>query len=1087
MAEILASDLSKCGDEIPLLGVSREFDFGQFIELFDSTEDLEDPTRPTLARIVIQPSSTLASDRNAATGAPTASTVSMLTAGSASRSLEVKRLRNNSAILAPAVSIFQPGALEPEVHLFDLLENGPGAKLAPIEVEIKDQKTFFAEGTLEVAKKKYKVQLDKATRDWMSMGLPFNTFAEPSDGIGKIPLRISLPFLQMNLTQDDLVQILAGGDLQSAGLPHAMPVLTPMAIRTLLSGVAVLTHAIGPEERKTPVKLVPPSLDHEPIAKRFEIFDLPTFLAAPFVLSKDGAPVAVELTPVNVNQLISSGRTQVDVGDPIELTVINDIKSAEFGSYIDAANQLQNIYEGLISLKPYGVTWDEVVRLGTALEKDPHFVNPLVPDAVGGRGQYTEGSAGQVGRGLKTMTDNIQPRLPTGTGLPVAVFVPWKQTWTLKGFSRGNLLNTIALAPQEEITMQVFNWERRSRTLEQSAETDISQQTDITQTTRDTEDVFREMLAKRDFAWQLNGSLDASYSPGVASIKVHADGGVSETNSIQQTARNSKQSIRESTIKASSRVNSRRVTRVTQSVESGREERVTRVIRNPNQCHTLTLDFFETLAHYEIKLEFIKDRLRLVVLVPNPINCPDFQSAIIRRNETALNNSLIEPALRDGFDACRLVAAYDEAKKIVEKQKLDAEKVDDIGAQRDTPPPSTVTDPAAPQQAEVERIVTEMLSALKRIRENAQIDTAMVAIAFHLPVSEADRRSGQQWLFINFVAVKFPALLAALDDLSSSGAVAPLSAAQKILAVLPRPDGPTNLGNLNQMSNSDKEAACIASKLKQTNSSGARIYMRFDADWAWWTGRLQEEGLYTSNDGGLGGLADQLQKAYTAWEAKKAQGEAMKDQNVAKTEAEGKQEKTTTDDKLSMAFPLEELARAYERMKCLQDHLNEHREFYNYTLFQALPPSEQSLRIVQASNGKLQVGLFEPRVVAMSGSRLVVPLTPLASSKTLQDFVANLGNDLSDAFAAADSEPDTSILPTPGVSINSRLGKCTACEDYIETARSYELRRLEAVADQEKRETDRRQARLEAENYDDFRQPSTAVKLEIENKHSADT
>jgi hypothetical protein len=269
------------------------------------------------------------------------------------------------------------------------------------------------------------------------------------------------------------------------------------------------------------------------------------------------------------------------------------------------------------------------------------------------------------------MTDKVQARLPSGTGLSVAVFVPWKQTWTLKGFSRGNLLHSIALAPLEQVTMQVFSWERRSRSLEQSSETEVDQQTEMTQTTRDTEDVFREMLSKRDFAWQLSASLDASYTNGVASIRVGGDGSVSDTTSIQQTARNSSQHMQESTVKATSRVRSRRVTRITQTIESGREQRVTRVIHNPNHCHTLTLDFFETLAHYEIELKFIKQSLRLVVLIPNPINCSDFSSEIVRRNETTLRNALIEPSLVDGFEACRMVAAYGEAKTLLANQRTE--------------------------------------------------------------------------------------------------------------------------------------------------------------------------------------------------------------------------------------------------------------------------------------------------------------------------------------------------------------------------------------------------------------------------------
>jgi hypothetical protein len=150
-------------------------------------------------------------------------------------------------------------------------------------------------------------------------------------------------------------------------------------------------------------------------------------------------------------------------------------------------------------------------------------------------------------------------------------------------------------------------------------------------------------------------------------------------------------------------------------------------------------------------------------------------------------------------------------------------------------------------------------------------------------------------------------------------------------------------------------------------------------------------------------------------------------------------------------------------------------------LFQALPPSEQVLRIVEASKGKLQVGLFEPRVVAMIGSRLVVPLTPLAESQDLNNFVANLRNSLEGIFGSTLTTPDEAILPTPGVSVSSRLGKCSGCEQYIEMARKHEITRLEALAKQEKMEAERRQKRVDDENYDDFQERPAAVKLELEN------
>jgi len=1078
LADAKESDLTGCTEEVPLLGVTREFDFGQFIELYDDSSDPNDPKNtPTISRIVIQPNSELAAGRNAVTGEPPPIKVSSSAISVAST---VNTPQNNGHqvpfILETSGGASSRSAKEPEVHLFDLAQYGPAIKNGPIDVQIVDADRFLENGTFEMRGRTYKVNLEEASMDAIVKGMAVTTIASSGKASSStVPVRLFLSSEPVNMTGGQLAKVLSGQPVESS-IGEVLPALTTSAIRTLLSGGTVLTHGVASDGRKRPLTLHVPDSNAEPLTDHFEVFDVASFLTSPTVMSKGGKHLPLKLMPEQVNQLISSGHTRLELaGRSIDFTVVKDHQESSIRGVSSFKEDLKKktLPQGV---RIPGMSLDEMVAYGKQFEKY-EFVHPYQPNKYNGIASEAPSDGSASGAGLHSMTEKVQPRLPSGSGLPVAVFVPWKQTWMLKGFSRGNLLQTIAMAPQEQITMQVLSWERRSRSLDQSSETEVDQQTDVTQTTRDTEDVFKEMISKHDFAWQISGSIDASYSPGVASIQVHSGGGVTDTSNIVQTARRSSQSVKESTVKASSRVRSRRVTRITQTVESGREERVTRVIRNPNQCHTLTLDFFETLAHYEIKLEFLKDRLRLVVLVPNPINVPDFLSEIIRRNETALRNALIDTALVDGFEASRLVAAYEEAKMLLALQISEAAKVNEVETQRDKPSPSGSPDPAAPQQTELERVVGEMISILKNMKD-AEIDTALLAIAAHAGVPETARRKGQQWLFINFCNAKLPALLSTLDDITK-GNIAPVVAAQKMVAVLPKPDAPTNLGNLNQMSNAEKETACITSKLREETNQ-ERLYMKRDWDWGWWSGRMQEEGLYTANDGGLAGLADQLQKAYAAWEAKKAQGDAMKDQEVAKTEAEGKQEKASTDDKLAMAFPLEDLARAYERMKTLMSHLNEHRAFYNYALFQALPPSEQTVRIVEASNGRLQVGLFEPRVVAMSGNKLVVPLTPLANTTQLQTFVTSLANDLENAFKTTLTTPDTTVLPTPGVSVSSRLGKCSACEDYIEKAREHELKRLEGLARQEQAEADRRKARLEKNDFDDFRQAPPAIKLDLD-------
>src|SRR5207247_704353 len=193
MADGKASDLKGCDEEVPLLGVTREFDFGQFIELFDDSPDVNDPTRtPTIARIVIQPNSELASARNAVTGEPprtkTASSSAMTAAGGSPAGGNGP----TPLILRGPNGALPQAAWEPEVHLFDLTEHGPGAKRMPVDIEISDTDTFFRKGTVRVDGHAYKVDLEEASKDALKMGMAVTSFASPTEGkSGNVPVRLS--------------------------------------------------------------------------------------------------------------------------------------------------------------------------------------------------------------------------------------------------------------------------------------------------------------------------------------------------------------------------------------------------------------------------------------------------------------------------------------------------------------------------------------------------------------------------------------------------------------------------------------------------------------------------------------------------------------------------------------------------------------------------------------------------------------------------------------------------------------------------------------------------------------------------------
>src|SRR5262249_55012545 len=150
----------------------------------------------------------------------------------------------------------------------------------------------------------------------------------------------------------------------------------------------------------------------------------------------------------------------------------------------------------------------------------------------------------------------------------------------------------------------------------------------------------------------------ASYTNGAATVRLGANGSISNADSLLATARTSSQHVRETTSRASTRVRARRITTISESLDQTTTTETVRRIRNPNDCQTLTLNFHEVLSHYEVKTEFNKAAVRIVVLVPNPHHVTRFDRLAVRAHEATLRAGLIDTALAEGFDACRLLDSY---------------------------------------------------------------------------------------------------------------------------------------------------------------------------------------------------------------------------------------------------------------------------------------------------------------------------------------------------------------------------------------------------------------------------------------------
>ncbi|MFF8360306.1 hypothetical protein ACF063_43385 [Streptomyces chartreusis] len=1006
-----------CKQSLPAWGVTREFRFGQFIRLYDERRGANGQT--TVTPIVLNADGDVVEPQTGSAAAPRA-----LRADGASAAAEAAVVHGPSRTEATPIGLW-------EAENFEAVLDGKVRT-----VELTDHEKVISDGLIELDGKPTTVNLGPDSVAALRHGEAVLAVTRYAGNPPEV-VRLVATHQEVTLPADRLNDVLAAREIESS---HGMVNLTETAIRSLMqTGEAIAPLRGDDTAGLVTIKLANRNATAPPVSDAFAVQDLAEFLAAPVLPAQDGSMLRVPLDGPSVAGLREHGMARFALNGGVVTVSVAKVAPELEGP--------QPLLLGPAYVRPgkYGRYSLDDVRRDT-MRRLPGYDGKITG---------FNGSAGA--------TDSKPPSTPqfSRVGLPIAILLPWKQTWTLTGFTRGTLLSSLALAPGEETRITVANWERRAKALDQTSETDVEQTFDFTSTTRDTEDVFKEITQSNDFHAQANASLDASYSPGVASIRVHADGGVSNDQSLAVTARTSSQRMRESVTRAATRVRSRRVTRITESVERTSTNEVVRTIRNPNACHTLTLNFHEVLAHYDINVVFNPAAVRLVVLVPNPEPTKTFTELIVRTHESTLRAGLLDIGLADGFEACRLLSAYEfaenEIRRLAElaKRELDQDRQrvkDEEGDGSDKPP-----------NPHLEGLV-EILKDLQRRYgplANSDASQGLKSIAaWTIPPPAEQIEDANRWLWRRLVAFKFgDGLLTALNELR--GVVEPgPNDARRLVAATPALGSFPALDGLGGLTEKEKEDAGLFAA-----SSGA-----LGGPWWWWYPRLKDCRFYEVSDGGVPGLLAQLRTKFQEWETKENEGKGLEQAEAAANRARNEQQKATVADRLEMKFGAETVGSAYERREALLAHLNEHCDYYRFVLFQGMPPSEQLQRIMDLAP-QLRVGMFEPHVVASDGSNLAIPLTPLAET-TIGKVVSNLTVRMQQASdealtAGGKIATDQVILTTPGVSVESWLGDCSGCEDHIEELRAAQARTSVAEARIRELEADRRAAMLADGDHSD--------------------
>ncbi|WP_203817168.1 hypothetical protein [Paractinoplanes ferrugineus] len=1031
VSPILGGD--SCTAKLPTWGVTREFRFGQFIRLYNETRTPDG--RVVSVPIVLN------------TGGDIVETPAQVSARS---------LRKGAAVANGPAPMSTAGAgAAPAVGLNVIAAGVDPARAihgdADVTVTVTDVNAVIGAGTIDVDNTRFAVELGAESAARLRQGQHVLTVA--TNGEKSALVRLAPAVTGIQVEAGSIYQALADRRISTE---IGTVDLDENAIRDLLA-TGTLTAPATRDGKATGLARISTvgARDSRPVSTAFAVADLAEFLTYPIIPSSGGGSLVLQLGADEIRALGRGEQITTRAGDDeIRLVVPRegDILADDFLA-LGRARKINELE----------ITYD----LGRMFRETARYPFSKTGIKVGGYRTPPIKPTSSTGNGLVDLST---------VGLPVAVLLPWKQTWTLTGFSRGNLISSLAMAPGEETTITVSSWERRSKSLAQSAETDLEQSFDYSSTTRDTEDVMREVTSTNEFDAQAYGSLDASYSPGVASIRVQAGGQVANAQSLANATKSSTQHVRESTSHAATRVRSRRITTITESIETEQRTSVVRTIRNPNQGHTLTMNFHEVLAHYDIDLVFNKPGVRIVVLVPNPVSAQDFTELTVRVNEATLRTGLLDSALVDGFEAGRTLEAYKQAALELENLARAGKHEKELDRQRETPAANQPAKPANPYTSTVTNILTDLK---RRAQEflNVDVGGALTAIAAHRSPTPAELAAAQRWLWRRLVGAKFGTGLTTELDRLATATINP-EAARSLLSAVPPAGSAPALDGLGGLGDKDKEDAGLVQRIIAMPG-----YVFWDYGTFWYPNG-KKEGIFDVEDGGVPGALNQLRTAFQNWEAKEAEGTGQQAAAAVVAAASEEQTTTTIADKLEMKFGAEVIGSARERSQTLLTHLNQHRDYYRYVLFQALPPSEQLQRLMEAAP-QLRIGMFEPHVVASDGPNLAIPLSPLAETtlmKVVDSLATEMENATKEAGAAGDRiATDSVILPTPGVSVESWRGDCDALEDHLTSLRAAELRRAVAEARVAELEADRRAARIDADQLADPLTPPNAFAVKLEN------
>ncbi|GIK73613.1 MAG: hypothetical protein BroJett021_26010 [Chloroflexota bacterium] len=211
------------------------------------------------------------------------------------------------------------------------------------------------------------------------------------------------------------------------------------------------------------------------------------------------------------------------------------------------------------------------------------------------------------------------------------LMLKYRQDWKPSGYGLGDLIYTVSLLPNEELTLEVKTWETSKTQQDEDIKLESFQKSDIkssrsssSENTTENQTKEKEYVdAKAGYSgFGFSASVSAGWSQDVSTLN---------RNIAKQTQEGSNQATNE--YRASRQV------KMAVSRETGSEAKTTRKIKNSNQFHTLNVNYFQVLREYTVTLNLYD--VSLVILGKAPyLDVPFYLSGL--SNKTTTIKEMIE-------------------------------------------------------------------------------------------------------------------------------------------------------------------------------------------------------------------------------------------------------------------------------------------------------------------------------------------------------------------------------------------------------------------------------------------------------------